>query len=75
TILGIFAVGFFLKNVGAKATFWGAVICETVILGVYLRYGFGNPDFPFLWLNPAGAFLTVGLSCLFELRRSSKDSV
>jgi solute:Na+ symporter, SSS family len=75
TILGIFAVGFFLKNVGAKATFWGAVVCETVILLVYLHYGFGNKDFPFLWLNPAGAFLTIGLSCLFEQWRSSKDFV
>jgi solute:Na+ symporter, SSS family len=62
TILGIFAVGFFLKNIGAKATFYGAVICESLILIIYMKYGFGNKDFPFLWLNPAGAFLTVGLS-------------
>jgi solute:Na+ symporter, SSS family len=62
TILGIFAVGFFLKNIGARATFWAAVICESVILLVYAKYGLGNKDFPFLWLNPAGAFLTVGLS-------------
>ena len=62
TILGIFFTAFFLKKVGGQAVFWAAVVTQSVI--AYLFFGVSKD--PFLWYNPLGCGLVMGLSLIFE---------
>lgn len=62
TILGIFFTAFFLKKVGGQAVFWAAVVTQTVI--AYLFFGVSKD--PFLWYNPLGCGLVMGLSLIFQ---------
>jgi Na+/proline symporter len=50
-MLGIFAVAFFLKKIGANAVFWAALAGEVLVL---LLFKF--TDLAWLWLNVVGAF-------------------
>ncbi|WP_428662202.1 sodium:solute symporter [Runella sp.] len=60
-ILGIFLVAFYFKNLGGKATFWGAVLAE---IGVVLCWWF---DFmAFLWLNVVGCILVIFFAWLWQ---------
>ena len=61
TILGVFLVAFFLKQVQGKAVFWAAIVSELLILFI-----FSQDWVSFLWLNFIGAVLTVVLSLLFQ---------
>lgn len=57
TVLGVFLVAFYFKNLGAKATFWAAVGAELlVVLFWYLDLT------AFLWLNLIGCVLVIGLA-------------
>ncbi|MDX2134562.1 MAG: sodium:solute symporter [Saprospiraceae bacterium] len=58
TILGIFFTAFFLPRVGGNAVFWAAVITQAVI--AYLFF-FVDRD-AYLWYNPLGCFMVMGLS-------------
>lgn len=62
TILGIFFTAFFLKNVGGTAVFWAAVVTQIVIAALF----FGVSREPFLWYNPLGCGLVMGLSWLLQ---------
>jgi solute:Na+ symporter, SSS family len=67
TILGIFFTAFFLKYVGGRAVFWAAVVSQAIIFYLF----FGVTKDPYLWYNPLGCGLVMGLALLFEflLRR------
>ena len=62
TILGVFLVAFFFKQVKGKAVFWAAIISEAMII-----YIFTQDWVSFLWLNVIGAVLTVSLALLIQL--------
>ncbi|MBX2893411.1 MAG: sodium:solute symporter [Saprospiraceae bacterium] len=62
TILGIFFTAFFLKKVGGQAVFWAAVATQAVI--AYLFFGVSKD--PFLWYNPLGCGLVMGLSWILQ---------
>ena len=68
TILGIFFTAFFLKGVGGRAVFWAAVLTQAIIAWLF----FGVSKDPFLWYNPLGCGLVMGLGWVFEklLKRS-----
>lgn len=66
-ILGIFLVAFYIKNIGAKAVFWGAVISELGVVGLFMLNQNGKIDLSFLWLNAVGALLVVILSFILQL--------
>ena len=70
TVLGIFLVGFYLKNVEAKAVFWAASISQTSIFFIYYFfihiYPSGKEQLGYLWLNFIGAALTVFISLLIQ---------
>jgi Na+/proline symporter len=58
-ILGVFLVAFFCKNIrNANAVFWGAVITELLVIGIFILTKTSPPiiNMGFLWLNPIGAF-------------------
>jgi Na+/proline symporter len=62
TILGIFFTAFFLKKVEGKAVFVAAVISELVVICLF----FGISKDAFLWYNPLGCALVMGLGWLLQ---------
>lgn len=62
TILGIFLTAFFLKKVQGSAVFWAAVLTQAVIL--YLFF-FVDKD-AYLWYNPLGCGLVMGISSILQ---------
>lgn len=62
TILGVFLVAFFLKQVVGKAVFWAALCTELLVLLI-----FSFDWVSFLWLNVIGALTTVFLSLLLTV--------
>jgi len=70
TILGIFLVAFYLKNVGGFAVFWAAITTEILVILIY------NADIiSFLWLNMIGCLLVMIIAWilnLFLMKKSPK---
>ncbi len=62
TILGIFFTAFFLKSVQGRAVFWAAVCTQAVIF--YLFF-FVDKD-AYLWYNPLGCGLVMGLGWVLQ---------
>jgi Na+/proline symporter len=62
TILGIFLVAFYMKNVGGNAVFAAALIAEAFIF-----YAWWTDMTAFLWLNVIGCLLVMLLSFLIDL--------
>lgn len=61
TILGVFLVAFFLKQVKGKAVFWAAIVSEALVIFIFTQDWVS-----FLWLNVFGAVLTVGIALLLQ---------
>ena len=61
TILGIFLIAFFFKEIQGKAVFWSALCSEAIIIGIYW-----NDLLGFLWLNVFGALITILLALLLQ---------
>ena len=69
TILGVFVVAFYLKNVGAKAVFAAAILAEVIVC----ICGF-NEVVAYLWLNVIGCLLVVVLSLVIEkIKKKAAD--
>lgn len=66
-ILGIFLVAFYIRNVGARAVFWSAIISELLIVGLFMLNQNEKINLSFLWLNAVGALLVIVLSFVLEL--------
>lgn len=66
TILGIFMVAFFLKKVGAKAVFYGALLGEVLVVTLYFLDYFDFINLAYLWLNIIGCLAVMGLSLLLQ---------
>lgn len=61
TILGIFLVAFYFKNIGSRAVFWGSIIGEIFVIVSYVI------DLTaFLWLNLIGCALVILFAWLIE---------
>lgn len=61
TILGIFVAGFYVKYIGSKAVFIGALIAESIILLLY----FYTP-IAFLWYNVIGCLLVIIIASIVQ---------
>ncbi|MCJ7681018.1 MAG: sodium:solute symporter [Candidatus Aminicenantes bacterium] len=57
TILGIFVVAFLFKRIGGNATFFAALISESVVLSCYIF-----TDIPYLWYNVIGPVVIVTIA-------------
>lgn len=66
TILGIFVVAFFLKSVGGRAVFYAAIVAEIFVVAVYTLNYYEYIQFTYLWLNPLGCLVCVGVAWLFS---------
>lgn len=62
TILGIFLVAFYLKRIGGKAVFLGAIITEILVIGIY-----AIDVISFLWLNVIGCLLVLLIAGIIQL--------
>jgi Na+/proline symporter len=61
TILGIFMVAFFMKEIGGTAVFIAAIITEVFVVIVWL-----SDTIAFLWLNVIGCLVLMGLALLIQ---------
>ena len=62
TILGIFVVAFYMKNVGGKAVFYAALITEVFVFTSWML-----ELTAFLWLNVIGCLLVMLFSYLLQI--------
>jgi solute:Na+ symporter, SSS family len=70
TILGVFLVAFYLKNVKkGSAVFWGAILAEIIVLIAYYADWMA-----FLWLNVLGCVLVMIFSWILEKVLSLKSN-
>jgi solute carrier family 5 (sodium-dependent multivitamin transporter), member 6 len=58
-ILGIFIVAFYFKKIGSAATFYSAVISQILVILIWYF-----DLVAYLWLNPIGCVLVVGLAAM-----------
>jgi len=65
-ILGIFVVAFFMKKVGARAVFIGALIGEAIVLVIFTLNSTGVINIAYLWLNLIGCVLVMGIAWILE---------
>ena len=69
TILGIFFTAFFLKSVKSKAVFYAAIVAEVIVLVCFWL----NKD-AYLWYNPLGCGLVMGMGWLFQKIGHSEEN-
>lgn len=62
TILGIFLVAFYMKRIGGKAVFYGAIITEVLVITIYIF-----DVISFLWLNVIGCLLVLIIAKIIQL--------
>jgi Na+/proline symporter len=74
TILGIFLVAFYFKKIKGRAVFIAACVSQVIVATCAILHEFveGIEILPFLWLNPLGAIITVGLALFIELGGNKK---
>jgi len=76
TILGIFLVAFYCKQIKGNAVFIAAIITEAIIIGLFILSQKGKIGLGFLWLNAIGAALVVLFSFVLHLfLRQKKNPV
>ncbi len=78
TILGIFVVAFFIRQVKGNAVFWSAIIAEAVVLAIHFGRVFEIPFFmkyevEYLWYNVIGCVLVVVVSLVFSIFQPSRE--
>jgi SSS family solute:Na+ symporter len=76
-ILGVFLVAFFFKRIrNGNAVFWGAVLAELLVLGVFILTRTSPPliKMGFLWLNPIGALGVIFFTLLLNGMMKPKES-
>ena len=67
TILGIFLVAFFFKNIGGLAVFIGAIIAEIGVITCHILNEMSVIDLGYLWYNAIGLSATILISYLIQL--------
>jgi SSS family transporter len=73
TILGIFLVAFFFKNVKGNAVFIGAILAEAVVITCHFLTVTGVITLGYLWYNAIGCLLTILLALILQsFRRKSE---
>ncbi|WP_422362303.1 sodium:solute symporter [Reichenbachiella sp.] len=61
-ILGIFLVAFFFKYVQGTAVFWGAIISQSLVIGLY-----NSTEIGYLWFNVIGCAGVILLGLLIQV--------
>ena len=66
TILGIFLVAFFIKQVQSKAVFMAAIIGQVTVLTLHVLTVSGQLKLGYLWYNVIGSALVVIAAIIFQ---------
>lgn len=74
SILGVFLVAFFMKRVGSRAVFWGAIIGEIIVITIFMLDYYGHLNIAYLWLNLIGCVIVMLLSWILEQINSGRLS-
>ena len=61
TILGIFLIAIFIKQIKGKAVFWSSIVSEGIILILFIKNVVS-----FLWLNLIGTLLTISIGLIIQ---------
>jgi len=61
TILGIFLIAFYFKNIHGTATFYAAIIAEIVVLILFFL-----DAVPYLWFNFIGCIIVIVIGFIFQ---------
>ena len=69
TILGVFLVAFFLKQIGGRAVFIAALCSQFIILAIHILGEAGIFKIAFLWYNLLGPALVISISFILELAK------
>jgi len=75
TILGIFMTAFFLKKVKGPAVFSAAILSEVIVIVIYLLDKNGIVEIEYMWLNPIGCLIVMGLGFLFQTVQAEKQNL
>lgn len=67
TILGVFLVAFFFKQIGARAVLIGALIAETTVLTLFITSRLSESfQIGYLWYNLIGSVLVIFVSLITQ---------
>ena len=61
-VLGIFVVAFYIRWIQARAVFLAAIIAQALVIGLFFTNIVG-----YLWLNPIGVGLVIGIASLLQI--------
>ncbi|MCF6297386.1 MAG: sodium:solute symporter [Flavobacteriaceae bacterium] len=67
TILGVFAIAFFIKKIKGNATFYGAIIGEIMVLILFYLNETERIELAYLWLNLIGCVLVIIAALLIQI--------
>ena len=74
SILGVFVVAFFMKRVGGRSVFWGAIVGEILVVTIFLLDYYEYVNIAYLWLNMIGCLLVMLLSWILEQLRFGRQT-
>lgn len=66
-LLGVFLVAFLFRRIGGKAVFYGALFAEAAIIILHLLVTITHTPLSYLWYNPIGALLVIGVSSIITV--------
>lgn len=75
TILGVFVVAFFFKNIKSKAVFYGAVVGELSVLTTFALHHFEVINLAYLWLNLLGCLVVILVSVICQQIFGEEDKL
>jgi len=75
TILGVFLTAFFLKRVKGNAVFIAALLTQAIIIALFVMERAGTLPISFLWYNPIGCLLVMGISSVLQWGQKSTQPV
>jgi hypothetical protein len=59
-------VAFFMKQIGGRAVFIGALLAEAIVLVIFTLNSMGIIEIAYLWLNLIGCILVMGFAWILE---------
>jgi len=74
TILGIFLVAFFIKQVQSKAVFIAAIIGQTTVLTLHILTVTGHLKLGYLWYNVIGSALVVFSAIFIQILQPKEQN-
>ncbi|MFP2997518.1 sodium:solute symporter [Spongiivirga sp. MCCC 1A20706] len=72
SILGIFAVAFFLKWIKGNSVFFAALLAETIVIALFALDKYGYIELAYLWLNLIGCVLVMLFATIFDSMETKK---